>query len=77
MMIKEKNLESTRFGEQEANNDTSINGYEALKAYDLNGDNVINSKDEIYDKLVLWKDSNQNAITDKSSTTIANDVWFK
>ena len=68
-------ISNTRFGEQEANNDTSINGYEALKAYDLNGD--IDSKDEIYDKLVLWKDSNQNAITDKGSTTIANDVWFK
>ena len=58
-------ISNTRFGEQEANNDTSINGYEALKAYDLNGDNVIDSKDEIYDKLLLWKDSNQNAITDK------------
>ena len=56
-------ISNTKFGEQEANNDTSINGYEALKAYDLNGD--IDSKDEIYDKLLLWKDSNQNAITDK------------
>ena len=45
--------------------DKATNGYEALKAYDLNGDNVIDSKDEIYDKLLLWKDSNQNAITDK------------
>ena len=69
-------ISNTKYGEKEANNkDTSINGYEALKAYDLNGD--IDSKDEIYDKLVLWKDSNQNAITDKGSTTIANDVWFK
>ena len=59
-------ISNTKYGEKEANNkDTSINGYEALKAYDLNGDNVIDSKDEIYDKLLLWKDSNQNAITDK------------
>ena len=71
-------ISNTKYGEKETNNkDTSINGYEALKAYDLNGDNVIDSKDEIYDKLLLWKDSNQNAITDKGSTTIANDVWFK
>ena len=56
-------------------NNKATNGYEALKAYDLNGD--IDSKDEIYDKLLLWKDSNQNAITDKGLTTIANDVWFK
>ena len=65
-------ISNTRF---KYTNNKATNGYEALKAYDLNGD--IDSKDEIYDKLVLWKDSNQNAITDKGSTTIANDVWFK
>ena len=67
-------ISNTRF---KYTNNKATNGYEALKAYDLNGDNVIDSKDEIYDKLLLWKDSNQNAITDKGSTTIANDVWFK
>lgn len=67
-------ISNTRF---KYTNNKATNGYEALKAYDLNSDNVIDSKDEIYDKLLLWKDSNQNAITDKGSTTIANDVWFK
>ncbi len=55
-------ISNTRF---KYTNNKATNGFEALKAYDLNGDNVIDSKDEIYDKLVLWKDSNQNAITDK------------
>lgn len=65
-------ISNTRF---KYTNNKATNGFEALKAYDLNG--YIDSKDEIYDKLLLWKDSNQNAITDKGSTTIANDVWFK
>jgi Ca2+-binding RTX toxin-like protein len=55
-------ISNTRF---KYTNNKATNGYEALKAYDLNDDNVIDSKDEIYDKLLLWKDSNQNAITDK------------
>ncbi|MDU4982535.1 MAG: hypothetical protein E6258_08080, partial [Campylobacter ureolyticus] len=55
-------ISNTRF---KYTNNKATNGYEALKAYDLNGDNIIDSKDEIYDKLLLWKDSNQNAITDK------------
>jgi len=55
-------ISNTRF---KYTNNKATNGFEALKAYDLNDDNVIDSKDEIYDKLLLWKDSNQNAITDK------------
>ncbi|MCZ6158821.1 calcium-binding protein, partial [Campylobacter ureolyticus] len=51
-------ISNTRF---KYTNNKATNGYEALKAYDLNGDNVIDSKDEIYDKLLLWKDSNQNS----------------
>lgn len=38
--------------------DKATNGYEALKAYDLNGDNVIDSKDEIYNNTLLWKYDN-------------------
>ena len=43
----------------------ATNGYEALKAYDLNGDNVIDEKDEIFNKLKIWKDKNSNGITDE------------
>ncbi len=42
----------------------ATNGYEALKAYDLNGDNVIDEKGEIFNKLKIWKDTNSNGITD-------------
>ena len=43
----------------------ATNGYEALKAYDLNNDNVIDEKDEIFNKLKIWKDKNSNGITDE------------
>ena len=43
----------------------ATNGYEALKAYDLNNDNVIDEKDEIFSKLKIWKDKNLNGITDE------------
>ena len=42
----------------------ATNGYEVLKAYDLNNDNVIDEKDEIFNKLKIWKDKNSNGITD-------------
>ena len=48
-------ISNTRF---KYTNNKATNGYEALKAYDLNGDNVIDSKDEIYDNTLLWKYDN-------------------
>ena len=41
------------FGESE----NIANGFESLSKYDSNHDGVINSKDKIFKKLVLWKDS--------------------
>ena len=43
----------------------ATNGYEALKTYDINNDNVIDEKDEIFSKLKIWKDKNLNGITDE------------
>ena len=43
----------------------ATNGYEALKTYDINNDNVIDEKDEIFSKLKIWKDKNSNGITDE------------
>lgn len=36
------------------------NGFEALKVYDSNKDDVIDAKDPIFKSLVLWRDSNSN-----------------
>lgn len=40
------------------------NGFEALKYYDTNGDNIINHLDEIYSELRVWQDANQNGKVD-------------
>ena len=55
----------------------ATNGYEALKAYDLNGDNVIDEKDEIFDKLKIWKDKNSNGITDEGELSSLADNNIK
>ena len=57
------NIVSNRqlFGE----NSTYKNGFESLKRIDSNKDGVIDSKDKLYSKLVLWKDINGNGVSDK------------
>jgi hypothetical protein len=49
------------FGE----NKTYKNGFDALKRIDSNNDGVIDSKDKLYSKLVLWKDINGDGVSDK------------
>lgn len=41
------------------------NGFESLKRIDSNKDGVIDSKDKLYSKLVLWKDVNGNGVSEK------------
>ncbi|WP_298029534.1 calcium-binding protein [uncultured Campylobacter sp.] len=55
----------------------ATNGYEALKAYDLNGDNAIDEKDEIFNKLKIWKDKNSNGITDEGELSSLADNNIK
>ena len=55
----------------------ATNGYEALKTYDLNGDNVIDEKDEIFNKLKIWKDTNSNGITDEGELSSLADNNIK
>jgi chromosome segregation ATPase len=40
------------------------NGYEALAQHDVNQDRRIDSKDSIYHQLVVWRDQNENGVTD-------------
>lgn len=49
------------FGE----NSTYKNGFESLKRIDSNNDSVIDSKDKLFSKLVLWKDDNGNGVSEK------------
>lgn len=41
------------------------NGFEALMRYDSNKDGVIDSKDKMFSKLVLWQDANGNGVSEK------------
>lgn len=47
------------------NQNESGNGFEALAKYDSNGDGLINNKDDIYGRLILWNDINGNGVSEK------------
>lgn len=47
-----------------ANGNKAQDGYEALKQYDSNQDNVIDAKDAVFSKLQLWVDVNHDGVTD-------------
>ena len=44
--------------------DLNRSGFAELKSYDLNGDDVVDSKDSVFSKLRIWNDKNSNGITD-------------
>jgi len=46
-----------------ANGTNAKDGFEALSQYDLNKDNVIDSKDSIYSHLKVWMDTNSDGIS--------------
>ena len=60
-LFGDKTVTNTTFG---YTGKTAANGFEALKAFDSNNDNIIDEKDEKFDKLLLWQDKNSNAVTD-------------
>ena len=45
--------------------ETAKNGFEALKEFDFNNDNIIDEKDKDFDKLLLWQDLNTNGLTEE------------
>ena len=61
-LFGDKTVTNTAFG---YTSKAAENGFEALKAFDSNSDNVIDEKDEKFDKLLLWQDKNSNAVTDE------------
>ncbi len=58
---------SELFGQETLKEDgtTASNGFEALAQLDSNNDGLINSKDDAFDELQVWKDSNSNGITEE------------
>ena len=47
-----------------ANGSLAKSGFEALSQYDSNNDGVIDEKDEVYSKLLVWQDKNSNGISE-------------
>ena len=45
-------------------NSSLNNGFETLKSYDTNNDDIIDSQDAEFDKLLLWQDKNGNGISE-------------
>jgi hypothetical protein len=44
------------------------NSIQGLKAYDTNGDGVINAQDASYANFLIWTDANQNGVADAGET---------
>jgi hypothetical protein len=45
------------------------NGFDALRVYDGNGDDLISSEDAIYAELLLWRDINHNGVSEPVELT--------
>jgi hypothetical protein len=43
---------------------TAANGFEALKDYDANMDGVVDDRDPVWPRLLLWQDSNHNGVAE-------------
>lgn len=52
-------------GTKLANGSNAKDGFEALQQYDLNLDQVIDAKDDVFNRLQLWVDANHDGVTDK------------
>ena len=59
------------------NVDGYANGFEMLRVYDSNGDGVIDENDDIFDKLMLWMEKNENGICDAGETMTLREAGVK
>ncbi len=59
---------------QTSNSNTTFeNGFDALKTFDSNFDNIIDSSDAMFSKLLLWTDHNMDGISQKSELEFLAD----
>ena len=56
---------------------TASNGFEALKELDSNNDGVINNKDEAWSELKLWKDTQNNGVSETDELISLEDAGIE
>ena len=59
------------------NADGHANGFEKLRAYDDNGDGVIDENDAIWDKLMVWQEKNENGVCEEGETMTLAEAGIK
>ncbi|HAU84669.1 MAG TPA: hypothetical protein DCW90_03930, partial [Lachnospiraceae bacterium] len=67
------------FGNETLLNDgnAAANGFLALADYDENGDGIIDENDSVFSELRVWKDDNQNGITDEGELLTMEEAGIK
>lgn len=73
LLFYDKNQNSKFDGIDELFADPKVNGFVILGVYDYNGDKVIDEKDEIYNKILVWQDKNGNGKVNKDETKSLKD----
>ncbi|MFV5431426.1 calcium-binding protein, partial [Acinetobacter calcoaceticus] len=70
---------SELFGNHVLMNDGSIsqNGFAALSDLDINKDNIVSSEDEAFKNLRVWRDLNQDGISQENELFTLNDLDIK
>lgn len=56
-----------------SNGSTAANGFEALTSFDTNRDSIIDTRDEIWPRLLLWTDRNHDAIAANDELALVAD----
>lgn len=65
MLAVDKNNNGIIDNQSELFGSTETKGFEDLRVYDTNGDNIINSDDTNFNSLKIWQDINENGVTDE------------
>ncbi|WP_368677862.1 calcium-binding protein [Acinetobacter lactucae] len=60
-----------------ANGNKAIDGFQALAQYDENKDKIINEQDEVYSQLKIWKDLNQDGISQSNELYSLAELGIK
>ncbi|NLK67429.1 MAG: hypothetical protein GX282_08155, partial [Campylobacteraceae bacterium] len=67
----------TEISDSENKSKLATHGFEALKAHDLNSDNVIDENDAVFSSLKIWQDMDEDAITDEGELKTLSELGIK